>query len=65
MKTTFKHSVQNLLILFGSAGRKQWLVLPPGEEKKLELVPGTFVYDLQSQEAALLEASAVWKAIVG
>ena len=40
-----------------TVGRKRWLFLPPGEEKKVELTPGTFLYDLLSEEALHLQAS--------
>ncbi len=36
-------------------GRKRWLVLPPGEEKKVEVGPATVVYDLLSQESTRLQ----------
>jgi hypothetical protein len=43
---------------YKNTGRKLWLLLPPGEEKKVELtLPGNFVYDLRSQEADLIQAS--------
>jgi hypothetical protein len=38
-------------------GRKRWLVLPPGEEKKVEVGPATVVYDLLSQESTRLQVS--------
>jgi len=38
-------------------GRKQWFVLLPGEEKKVEVGPATFVYDLLSEESRHLQVS--------
>lgn len=37
-------------------GRKKWIFLPPGEERKVEKYPDKFVYDIHSEEAELLQS---------